>query len=211
MVEWWVNQCFGWWWEQRQSSKRWFIRQSFIHTHTHTHTHTHVTVVCFFPSLLKKLSQMHACMHRYIFRAFTSRNIWWPATWVRIKPKPPRYAAGIAMFEYHLALSITHSSLDHKKLDMAEFLVLYMFTILWLPFLYVKMHTFFFKNRLWLLTQGHQLSLATFWETPQILLFIIWQKSALSYETIHATAQFCVMKNGANSKQAANWYWKRLW
>jgi hypothetical protein len=43
---------------------------------------------------------------------------------VRIKPKPPIYAAGIAMFEYGVALSINHSSLDHKKLDPTEFLVL---------------------------------------------------------------------------------------
>jgi len=54
------------------------------------------------------------------------------------------------------------------------------------------------------LTQGRQLSLTTFRETLQILLFIIWQKGVLSYEEIHAIAQFCVMKNGANSKQAAN-------
>jgi len=128
------------------------VYSPFIHTYIHTHTHIYiyiyiyiyVTDVCFYPTLLKKLSQLHACMHRYIFRAFTSRNIWWPATWVRIKPRPPRYAVGIAMFEYRLALSITHSSLDNKKLDMAEFLVLYMFTILWLHFLYVKMQFFFF-------------------------------------------------------------------
>lgn len=70
---------------------------------------------------------------------------------------------------------------------------------------------FFFKNKWGLLTKGHQFSLTTFQETPQILLFITWQKVVLSYEAIHAIAQFCVMKNGANSKQAANWYWKLLW
>jgi len=52
------------------------------------------------------------------------------------------------MFEYGLALSINHSSLDHKKLDVTEFLVLYVFTILWLHFLFVKSQSFFFlKNR----------------------------------------------------------------
>jgi hypothetical protein len=75
----------------------------------------------------------------------------------------------------------------------------------------VKKHRFFFLNRWCLLTQGHQLSLTTFQETSHILLFIIWQKCVLSYEVIHAIAQFYVMKNDANSQQATNWYWKRLW
>jgi hypothetical protein len=194
------------------------VYSPFIHTHTHiyiyTHTHiyTHMSKlsVSFLFSQKSFLNYMHACMHRYIFRAFTSRNIWQPATWVRVKPRPPRYAAEIAMLEYGLALSITHSSLDHKKSDTAEFLVLYMFIILWLHFLYVKMQRIFFKHRWCLLTKGHQLSLTTFQETPQILLFIIWQKGVLSYEAIHSIAQFCVMKNGTNSKWAANWYWKLL-
>jgi hypothetical protein len=30
------------------------------------------------------------------------------------------------------------------------------------------------------------------------------KKGVLSYEAIHAIAQYCVMKNGVNSKQAAN-------
>jgi len=61
---------------------------------------------------------------------------------------PPRFAAGIAMIEYGLALSINHSCLDHKKIDITEFLVLYVFTILWLLFLFVKMQRLFFKEQM---------------------------------------------------------------
>ena len=55
------------------------------------------------------------------------------------------------MFEYGLALPIHHSSLAHKKLETSEFpfLVLYVFTILGLHFLFVKIQRIFvlLKNR----------------------------------------------------------------
>jgi hypothetical protein len=146
----------------------------------------YITVVCFFPSLHKKLSQLHACLGIYSEHLPQGIHDSHLPGW-ESNPNCHRYAAGIAIFEYGLALPINHSSLDHKKLDVTEFVVLCMFTILWLHFLFVKIQSFFL-NRWCILTQGHQLSLITFQETPQILLFITCQKSVKSYEGIHDIA-----------------------